>query len=116
MNWKEAKEFCFELSAEMVVLESEEEIEEVAKMTAHLVKKKWRFWVDVEWVNGTLKTYPTFTPWGRSPGHGNCIRSGGNSKWYVSPCETKLLPWGYTVNPFCKKPLEAAATGRWIFK
>ena len=116
MNWKQAKKFCLDQKAEMVVLESEEEIKEVAKMTADLTKKKWRFWVDGKMINGAWKTHkgeksPTFTPWGASPGvEGDCIRTGGDTKWYRAPCDVKDVAGGYTINPLCKKPLKGKTT------
>ena len=104
MSWKEAKKFCSDQQADMVVLESEEEIKEVAKMTADLVKKRWRLWVGVEWINGAWKTTPSFTPWGSKPGHGDCVRTGSDTKWYKANCMTKSMWPGYTFNPLCKKP------------
>ena len=127
MTWEKAKKFCTDLQAEMVVLESEEEIKEVAKMTADLIKKKWRFWVDGKMINKAWKTHkgektPSFTPWGKVSNSvvGDCIRTGDDTKWYKAPCEAKDVSGGYTINPFCKKPLEKSSKasltkGRGIF-
>ena len=117
MTWEKAKKFCTDLQAEMVVLESEEEIKEVAKMTADLIKKKWRFWVDGKMIDKAWKTHngektPSFTPWGKDPNSfvGDCIRTGGDTRWYKAPCEAKDVSGGYTINPFCKKPLKGNTT------
>ena len=114
MNQEKTRKFCSDLQAEMVVLESEEEIKEVAKMTADLTKKKWRFWIDGKMINKAWKTHngkqtPSFKPWGAIPTSsktGECIRTGGDTKWYKAPCDSKVVAGGYTINPFCKKPLE----------
>ena len=116
MNQEKTRKFCSDLQAEMVVLESEEEIKEVAKMTADLTKKKWRFWVDGKMIDKAWKTHkgkntPSFTPWGAKPGTtGDCIRTGGDTKWYRAPCDVKDVAGGYTINPLCKKPLKGNTT------
>ena len=111
MNWEKAKKFCLDQKAEMVVLESEEEIKEVAKMTADLTKKKWRFWIDGKLINGAWKTHkgersPSFMPWGSITNSfkGDCIRTGGDSKWYRAPCRVNGVPKGYSIGPLCRKP------------
>jgi len=116
MTWDEARKFCTDLQAEMVVLESEEEIKEVAKMTADLIKKKWRFWVDGKMINKAWKTHkgektPSFTPWGKVTNSfvGDCIRTGGDTRWYKALCDSKVADAGYTINPFCKKAIEKSS-------
>merc|ERR1712142_493533 len=68
MNWERARVFCSNMDAEMVVIESEVERQEIAKMTAHLLKKRWRFWVGVKRIGGSWKMNsgknPTIQPWG----------------------------------------------------
>ena len=83
MNWEQARSFCSDHQAKMVVLESEKESKEIAKMIAHLLAKKWRFW--------------------RESSAGQCFRIGGDMKWYRSPCQNTGAPGGFTFNPFCKK-------------
>ena len=104
----------------MVVLESEEEIKEVAKITADL---GW-FWIDGKMIDGVWKTnkgekIPSFTPWGENPGvEGDCIRTGADTKWYRVSC-TSIMTGGNTISAFCKKPLVGSTVaklkeGRWI--
>ena len=84
MSWEEARSFCSDHQADLVVLESKEESKEVAKMIASLLAKKWRFW-------------------GKSSS-GDCFRIGADMKWYRAPCSDTGTSDGYTFNPFCKKP------------
>ena len=113
MNWERARNFCSNRNAEMVVIESEVERQEIAKMTAHLLKKRWRFWVGVKrngrsWKMNSGK-FATYQPWGKDDSwKGDCVRIGGNTKWYKAACSAKSLPGGYTLNPFCKKSLQAS--------
>ena len=91
MNWEQASSFCSDKQAEMVVLDSKEERQEVAKLIAPLLAKRWRFW-------------------GKSTS-GNCFRIGGDMKWYRAPCGDKGVLGGYTLNPFCKKKGNAKEFG-----
>ena len=67
----------------MVVLDSEEESQEVARLITPLLENKWSFW-------------------GKSFS-GVCFRIGGDMKWHESPCGDNNDGEGYTFNPFCKK-------------
>ena len=117
MNWEKAKKFCSDLQAEMVVLESDEEFKEVAKMTASLLKKKWRYWVGGKMNAGEWITYkgdkaPFFKLRLSRPGkNGECLRVGGGvGALYPLQCKAKKIPGGYTLNPLCKIPFEASKT------
>ena len=117
MNWEKAKKFCEDQKAEMLMLESEEEFKEVSDMTANLLKKKWRYWVGGKMIAGEWKTFKEekapVSKWKlHKPGkNGDCLRVGGGvGTLYPLPCKEKNIPGGYTLNPFCKKPVEASKT------
>ena len=110
MSWKKAKSFCTRLGARMVVVESEEERKEITRMTADLIKKRVRFWLDGQKIAGKWKTHqgstkPSYTPWGsiKCYCYGDCIRSGPETKWYKEKCHVKKVGGGYTFNPLCKQ-------------
>ena len=110
MSWAEAESFCTELGVSMVVVESEEERKEITRMTADLIKKNVRFWLDGRKNAGIWKTHqgsnkPTYTPWGSIKCYcsGNCIRSGPETKWYKGKCNAKGDTGGFTFNPLCKR-------------
>ena len=96
----------------MVVVENEEERKEITKMTASLIARKKRFWLDGKKIGGRWKTHegtkdPSYTPWGSVKCNcvGNCIRSGPDMMWYMEKCGAKKhFNTDYTFNPLCKKP------------
>ena len=95
----------------MVVVENEEERKEITKMTASLIARKKRFWLDGKKIGGRWKTHegtkdPSYTPWGSVKCNcvGNCIRSGPDMMWYMEKCGAKKhFNTDYTFNPLCKK-------------
>ena len=113
MTWAEANNFCSILGAKMVVVESEQERKEITRMTASLIAKRRRFWLDVKMVNWRWRSHggsrtPTYTPWGSIECNceGNCVRSGPGTMWYKGRCERrKHLDESYTFNPLCKHAL-----------
>ena len=99
----------------MVVLESEAERLEIAKLLKTWLEERWRFWVGVKKIDGVWKANNgetlTYKPWGPDRSwYGNCLRVGGDMKYHKAVCGTTSLPWGYTFNPFCKKPFGAKYT------
>ena len=99
----------------MVVLDSEEESQEVARLIAPLLEKKWSFWGKSS--SGECINPKKETRYGehKSP---CCLRIDGDMKWHKSPCDSnddgrydEGDMWGfgkkwernYTFNPFCKK-------------
>ena len=121
MTWEEANNFCSILGAKMVVVESEQERKEITRMTASLIAKRRRFWLDVKllsyrgwWSHGGTKT-PTYTPWGtiKCNCKGACIRSGPDTMWYKAWCNSETTKDGsYTFNPLCFHPGGGPTWGR----
>ena len=116
MNWEEAMRFCSKHRAEMVVIESRAEEKEIAHLLKNFLKIRWRFWMGVKKNYGVWRTKKgkkvTYAPWGPVEGFssGDCVRVGGDLKWYQAPCGDSKLNWGnynfpYTFNPFCKRPI-----------
>ena len=57
MTWNEAKSFCSNLGANMVVVESDDERNGITEITKHLIAKKVRFWIDAKKVGNSWKTH-----------------------------------------------------------
>ena len=93
----------------MVVIESEAERLEIASLLEILLEKRWRFWVGVKRRKGVWKANRgetlSYKPWGVGGWCGNCVRVGGDLKWYEAVCGTTGAQWGYTFNPFCKREI-----------
>merc|ERR1719369_1022419 len=114
MNWKEAKKFCSELQADMVMIENEAERQEIYDLLKDLLKKQLRFWLGVRNIDGVWKQDggwtkgKKFTLIDKIYGHGigDCLQVG---KWNLikAVCRKADMPFGTTFNPFCKKSLGA---------
>jgi len=106
MNWEESKKFCSELQAEMVIIENEEEMQEISHLVRDLLKKKLRLWLGVRNIGGVWETNKgkkfSFIDHIHERGIGDCLNLG--AKLYKAACRHADMPWGYTFNPFCKKP------------
>ena len=108
MNFQEAKEFCRDKGAHMVLVESEKEQQELTNMFANFTTRKERFWVGAMNIDGALlnthdwKNVP-FRPWGGQSRTGDCVRTGPDFSWYKTRCTSKGESGGYTWNPLCKK-------------
>ena len=94
MTWNEAKSFCSNLGANMVVVESDDERNGITKITNHLIAKKVRFWIDAKKVGNSWKTHDlitdaAYTPWGSIPTlqKGNCASCGPETNWYRWDCD-----------------------------
>ena len=94
MTWNEAKRFCSNLGANMVVVESDDEKEGITEITNHLIPKKVRFWIDAKKVGNSWKTHDlitdaAYTPWGSIPTlqKGNCASCGPETNWYRWDCD-----------------------------
>lgn len=107
MNWEESKKFCSEHQAEMVIIENEEERREISHLVRDLLKKKLRLWLGVRNVDGVWETNKgkKFSFFIHERGIGDCLNLG--AKVYKAVCRHADMPWGYTFNPFCKKPIGA---------
>merc|ERR1719369_2493517 len=114
MNWKEAKKFCSELQADMVMIENEAERQEIYDLLRDLLKKQLRFWLGVRNIDGVWKQDggwtkgKKFTLIDKIYGHGigDCLQV-GKYKLIKAVCRKADMPFGTTFNPFCKKSLGA---------
>merc|ERR1719369_2618588 len=112
MNWKEAKKFCSELQADMVMIENEAERQEIYDLLRDLLKKQLRFWLGVRNIDGVWKQDggwtkgKKFTLIDKIYGHGigDCLQV-GKYKLIKAVCRKADMPFGTTFNPFCKKSL-----------
>jgi len=114
MNWKEAKKFCSELQADMVMIENEAERLAIYDLLRDLLKKRLRFWLGVRNIDGVWKQDGGWNKgkkftlidkiYGR--GIGDCLQV-GKDKLYKFPCRKADMPFGISFHPFCKKSLGA---------
>ena len=105
MNWEEAKKFCSEHQADMVIIEDEAERQEISHFVRDLVGKKLRLWLGVRNIDGVWKTHKgktfSFIAQIYERGIGDCLQLG--AKLYKAVCRHPDMAWGITNNPFCKK-------------
>merc|ERR1719369_221627 len=115
MNWTEAKKFCSDLQADMVMIENEAERLEIYDLLKDLLKKQLRFWLGVRNIDGVWKQDGGWTKGKKFTlidkiywnGIGDCLQVGKYGDMIKAKCRHADMPFGTTFNPFCKKSLSA---------